>query len=731
MHRTIKRVLVIGGVLVAGVVVVLGPGSVGSWLARRAIAFGELAAAAAFSPWAWLYVVLVFASGWAAARRLLGGIGFVLLGALLVFFLGPHTSLFPGSQVSADVLLTNSPAHSAEVFLRAFGEQRGSLTNATYVLGALVGNLSAVVLVAHQRGTRYAATIATHHGDPTASSRYSLVGSGGRPTAIWALSEAMSGPLALPAGARRTLRFSALATVVTVVSSLIATGAVWAALATGDFAPIPAVDAIGEIGDPTRSALLAGWYPSAFVAVFSFAGAAAIYAYWKGRYVYDRPDVPVAISTGLSTALFAAIFVLLVPSGVLTFLSGFTIMAAVLTPGGLWRLHAQPTRRQRPVTPKRDRQSFWQRLRPRSGRRLDALEVQQHTLTQQQRRLEADLRALRVRVQELPEQVRKQQQEGDGLQTPPSLARSKPPPHRPVELKPSERGGLATRPRIATLVAHPRQIMAGCLVDDGAVALLERDGAVAVYRQGRLSRRVSGVAADDGVLLSVTTGEVLYVVSATGIRVIDTREGSMRAVGSPGDPIDAAAVNPMGSCVAVACPAVSGSGSVLRAVFVERGEPQELGSTAYRVRAMAYSPDSRILAAVGDEGRVALLDVATRKPRDLRVGEVEEPVAVAATMSGGWAVAGGNHVVLFDENAPERAERLTVTRKIVAFAAAPDGSAVATGSARGKVQVCGGRQWVTRFDQEVHDGSVLHLAVDEDGAVTSFGSDGTVRRFRP
>lgn len=65
-------------------------------------------------------------------------------------------------------------------------------------------------------------------------------------------------------------------------------------------------------------------------------------------------------------------------------------------------------------------------------------------------------------------------------------------------------------------------------------------------------------------------------------------------------------------------------------------------SSFFQIRQMAYSPDGRTLAAVGNDGNLTLWDTATRRVRSAAApGQTDDATAVAFSPDGGTLVTDG------------------------------------------------------------------------------------------
>ena len=665
-----------------------------SWIAGRADGFIDLATAAMASPWAWLYLLIAFASGVVARRRLTGGLAVVGLSLVAVFLLGPQNPVLPWLGLTFERLLIASPADNADLAYNNLAIRMGDPAQAAYALGFMFGVPCLLALVAHLRGRRFAAT----------------VGLGDGPTPFQILVDAKARPVGLTPSSHRILALSVLATLVTTVLVWLAAGAVWLALTRGDVPRGAAIVRFGTIADPGRAALLGGWYPAAFWAAPLLGFAAAFYLMFRARMLHEQDWNAVVVPAMVGYWLFmfvGMIAVLVVPAGVLLFLSGFTVFAAVLMPFGLWPIPEQAG----------DRHVEHRRAKRPRGRRRRRKEAEQKR-KQQQVWLE------RQRAQE-------RQREADRLLQALLAAQQKPPPE-PKRRSRVEAGGvsLASPPVVGTtLAAHPTDICAGCLLDDGALAVLETSGVLCVYRHGQEVQRIATGAGPAAQLRACPGRAELYVIDRDTIHIVEPGSGTTRTVTLPPDGvIEASAVSSQGACVIAR--ADGATTTRFLAVFPGPGTTADLGTSDRKVSALAFSDDGRFVAAGGELAGIDVIDLATRQHHRVAT-KIADVVGLAAAGSGRWAVAGESGVELVDERLADASRQAAAKRKVVAFAAARDGSAVAVGSTRGKLQLLAGLDWKSVLDEQVHAKQVVDLAFDDDGAVISFGADGTARRVRP
>jgi hypothetical protein len=421
------------------------------------------------------------------------------------------------------------------------------------------------------------------------------------------------------------------------------------------------------------------------------------------------------------SGLVAAVVVLVVPSGVLVFLSGFTIFAAVLTPVAAWEIPSRP-RRERPGR-------RWWSIGDRAVEQARAVEQRQRDAQQ----LQALLEALRdaERSPGPPADPGAAIPAGPGTPGAPGIApgagRGTPASHpAPSPL----RTAVAVDPAATTLVAHPRPIVAAATFGQEAYALLEESGRLTAYRGGIAVHELRAPGGGRPRLVANGSSPSLYLLGQGELHAVETETWTTTRIaeGLTPHPV-AAALNPLGACVAVAgAPDAMGRTPVF-AVFVA-GATHELGSALHPVRDLAFSEDNRTIALLGPDGQLTLVDLATRTHRELLLDGVADAAIIAPADHGRWLIAAGTRLQLLDANHPEARVRCTVARKAVAAAAAPDAGVLAVGSARGKVEIRGGPRLDVRFDGQVHDDRVVALHIDAHGVV-SCGADGTIRRLRP
>jgi hypothetical protein len=280
-----------------------GSDTSGSWWSTRVDGARALAAVAIGSPWAWCALIVLLVTGVAVTHRLLGGPLLVLLSGLAAFVLGPDGAVFPWTGVTVTMLLTEGPRAIAEVALASVTEARGATTEALYSLGMIFGLFCSLLLVAHLRGARFASDLSLTE----------------RPGAIQMLLLPESRPAAgFTPWQRRVLRHAVLATVTTTVVVSVAFSSLWWVFRERDVVLLVTESRFGTLADPTRAALVGGWYPAAFWAVPLVGVAAGLYLAGKIRFVHGDPwqlATPVGIGVSWLAGLVAAIVILVVPSG--------------------------------------------------------------------------------------------------------------------------------------------------------------------------------------------------------------------------------------------------------------------------------------------------------------------------------------------------------------------------------------------------------------------------------
>jgi WD40 repeat protein len=158
-----------------------------------------------------------------------------------------------------------------------------------------------------------------------------------------------------------------------------------------------------------------------------------------------------------------------------------------------------------------------------------------------------------------------------------------------------------------------------------------------------------------------------------------------------------------------------------------------------QVSAVAVSPDGSWLATAGNDGRVRIWDVPTRRERaTLFVRPAARLKAVAVSPDGSWlAIGGADGRVRIWDVATGRDRRLTrLPGPASAVAISPDGSWLATGGVDGRVRIwdvaTGRERRLTRRARRPRRPGLMSgtsaVAISPDGSWLATGSnDGTVR----
>jgi WD40 repeat protein len=163
----------------------------------------------------------------------------------------------------------------------------------------------------------------------------------------------------------------------------------------------------------------------------------------------------------------------------------------------------------------------------------------------------------------------------------------------------------------------------------------------------------------------------------------------------------------------------------------QQGEPLCGGPAA--LDSLAFSPDGETLACAGDDGAIALWDVATHQRRSQPLHGHDQPVTSLAFSPDGKILASGDAsgaIILWDATTGQpRGQPLHGhDQPVTSLAFSPDGKLLASGSSDTTIVL-----WVAATGQEAgnalqgHTATVKRLAFSPDGAtLASAGGDGAI-----
>jgi RNA polymerase sigma factor (sigma-70 family) len=148
------------------------------------------------------------------------------------------------------------------------------------------------------------------------------------------------------------------------------------------------------------------------------------------------------------------------------------------------------------------------------------------------------------------------------------------------------------------------------------------------------------------------------------------------------------------------------------------------GSTGYGLRSLAISPDAKLLASAGDDGRMRLFDVVTGKERKVFPKDGGRTLlgSVAFAPDGKTVAAAGDSLRLYDVVTGE--ERLRINRKALGLAFA-DGGKTLTGAVVGAIYRWDTATGKALTPESAGDSVVEQILVTPDGTrVVTRGQNG-------
>ncbi|MFE3863482.1 helix-turn-helix domain-containing protein [Streptomyces goshikiensis] len=275
-------------------------------------------------------------------------------------------------------------------------------------------------------------------------------------------------------------------------------------------------------------------------------------------------------------------------------------------------------------------------------------------------------------------------------------------------------------------------------VTAGALAYQQREGALGQERVARsqaLAVQSTSLAAgqpEASMLLAEEAYRTKDTPQARGALLSTQAQPFLARLGGHSGPVNAVAFGPGTGGPANGLLATGGSdGRVLLRRVADRRTVGAFTVTG-RVRAVAFSPDGRTLAAASTDGPVHLWDIAGRRSPTVFPARTSGARALAFAPDGGTlAVAGADGSVQLWSTGGDHAALASLTGhtgRVNALAYSPDGGTLVSAGADQTVRLwdpAGARQLLIL---EGHTGEVLGAAFAPDGkTVATGGVDRTVR----
>jgi len=248
------------------------------------------------------------------------------------------------------------------------------------------------------------------------------------------------------------------------------------------------------------------------------------------------------------------------------------------------------------------------------------------------------------------------------------------------------------------------------------------DGAVRWWRLPRGGRDTPLSQSRLTVMAVSPKGDLLAIGDWQGqLRIVRRQDGSeVRSIRVSGGPVRAVAFDPEGKRVAAA-----GDEPRIRILTVESGGVLGIEDVGAPARSLAFHPDGQSVAAGGSDGQIRLWNLADGARRDQWKAHAGHVVAVRFAADGAWLASAGDKTVRLWKTADHAQLRsIDVGQMVTSLDLSPDATLLAVGTLACRLRVYQTSDGAAAADVAAHQEAVGSAAFDSSGKkIVTSGDD--------